>query len=151
MKNTDCLSEQDLTLHYYKELPPDAAELAHLSGCQDCLRRYDALHKDLGALPVLTGEADSAAGTRMAARVSERLNQRRTRWLPILGGSAAAAVALVVTLVIWPSQPNAPMQAQPVQTASHTMGLEDDMPDLDFLNDLELLKELDLLRQIEGV
>jgi len=151
MKNTDCLSEQDLTLHYYGEIPADSPELEHLSSCQNCLVRYDALQKDLKSLPVLTDEADSAAGTRMAARVSERLNQRKTNWLPILGGSAAAAVALVVTLAIWPAQPNAPVQTQPVQTASHTMGLENDMPDIDFLNDLELLKELELLRQIEGV
>lgn len=151
MKNTDCLSEQDLTLHYYGEVPAEAPELEHLEGCLRCQERFTALHNDLRGLPVMAFAPDSSAGTRMAARVSERLNQRKTSWLPILGGSTAAAVALVVTLIIWPAQPNAPIQAQPVQTASHTMDLENDMPDIDFLNDLELLKELDLLRQIEGV
>lgn len=151
MKNPACLSEQNLTLHYYGEIDTSALELEHLRSCRRCQERFTALQQELEALPVMDFAADASAGTRMAARVSEKLKQRKTSWLPILGGAAAAASALVVTLVIWPAQPDAPLNAQPVQTASHTLSLENDMPDIDFLNDLELLKELDLLRQIEGV
>lgn len=152
MKNTNCLGDQDLTLHYYGEIPPSAPELQHFNDCRSCQERFAALRQDLDALPNLSQVADPAAGTRMAARVSERLARRRIVWLPVVGGAAVAAVALVVTLSIWPSQPDLQPQPQPVQTAANnTVSLEESMPDIDFLNDIELLKELELLRQIEGV
>lgn len=151
MKNANCLSDQDLTLHYYGEIPSASPELQHLDNCHLCQQRFTALQRDMAALPTLAGEVDPAAGTRMAARVSEQLSRRQSlRWLPVIGGAAVAA-ALVITLVIWPAQPEPRLQLQPVQTAANTPSLDTDMPDIDFLNDLELLKELDLLRQIEGV
>ena len=152
MKNTNCLSDQDLTLHYYGEIPPSAPELQHFNDCRSCQERFAALRQDMDDLPGLSCEADPAAGTRMAARVSEQLARRRlSRWLPVIGGATVAAATLVITLVIWPAQPEPRLQPQPVQTAANTLSLDNDMPDIDFLNDLELLKELDLLRQIEGV
>jgi len=61
-----------------------------------------------------------------------------------------AALALVITFSYNP-QPE-PLQVTLSSPAATTpMSLEEDMPDIDFLEDIELLKELDLLAQIEGV
>jgi hypothetical protein len=149
MNNKDCLTEQELTLHYYGEL--DARRSRHLADCQLCTEHLGALTAELAGLPKPDCTADALAGVRMAARVTEQLtNRRRRRWLPALGAGAVAALALVITFSYNPQQ-------EPVEvtlsspTAANSMSLEEDMPDIDFLEDIELLKELDLLAQIEGV
>jgi anti-sigma factor RsiW len=151
MNEKQCLSDQDLILHYYGELPANNAQVRHLTGCPHCAERFAALSRDLDQLPHLAYEPDHAVGTRMAARLGERLQKRRRRWLPALGAAAAAAVALVVTMMTW--TPHTP----PVHTAQVTpqiqgvQNYDDDLPDLDFLDDLDLLQNLDVLSQIEGV
>jgi hypothetical protein len=149
MNNKDCLTEQELTLHYYGEL--DASRSRHLVDCQQCTKQLEALTAELAGLPKPDCTADALAGVRMAARVTEQLtNRRRRRWLPALGAGAVAALALVITF-------SYNLQPEPVQVtlsspaAATPMSLEEDMPDIDFLEDIELLKELDLLAQIEGV
>ncbi|MGK2907031.1 MAG: anti-sigma factor family protein [Desulfuromonadales bacterium] len=151
MKNTNCLNEQDLTLHYYGELPAHPEQARHLADCLLCRKRFSALGHDLATLPELHHEPDSAAGTRMAARVMEQLNRPRRNWMPALGASAIAAVALVVTFTDWSPQHQQLQTVQPATQALATLNLNEDMPDIDFFEDLELLKELDLLSQIEGV
>jgi negative regulator of sigma E activity len=151
MKSNHCLSEQELVLHYYGELATNREQAHHLADCPLCGERLTALGKDLAQLPKLAQEPDPAAGIRMAARVSEQLNGKRRSWLPALGASAVAACALAVTLTLWSPQEE-PLQTAQLQTPSlTTMDLNEDMPDIYFLDDLELLKELDLLSQIEGV
>ena len=149
MNSKNCLTEQDLTLHYYNEL--DENRSRHLAGCQRCAERLATLTTELAALPKPDCTADALAGVRMAARVTEQLtNRRRRRWLPALGAGTVAALALVITF-------SYNLQPEPVQVtlsspaAANPMSLEEDMPDIDFLEDIELLKELDLLAQIEGV
>ena len=149
MNSKDCLTEQELTLHYYGEL--DASRSRHLVDCQECTEQLEALTSELAGLPKPDCTADALAGVRMAARVTEQLtNHRRRRWLPALGAGAVAALALVITFSYNP-QPE-PVQvtlSSPVTLTS--MSLEEDMPEIDFLEDIELLKELELLAQIEGV
>ncbi len=151
MKNKNCLSEQDLILHYYGELSANDVQAHHLADCLLCREHLSALSRDLANFPELPHRLDAAAGTRMAARVSERLNRRSRNWIPALGASLATAVALLITLSIWSpmSQQKKTVQypVQPLTVAS----LNEDMPDIDFIEDLELLKELELLSQIEGV
>ncbi|MDT8445170.1 MAG: hypothetical protein RQ722_12815, partial [Desulfuromonadales bacterium] len=136
MKNKNCPSEQDLILHYYGELPATDERVHHLADCPLCEKRVSALRHDLAKLPDLSHEPDFAAGTRMAARVNERLNRRRRNWIPVLGASSAAAVAVVITLSIWSpmSQQKQTVQypLQPLTVAS----LNEDMPDIDFIEDL---------------
>jgi len=43
MNNKDCLTEQELTLHYYGEL--DASRCRHLVDCQDCTEQLEALQE----------------------------------------------------------------------------------------------------------
>ncbi len=149
MKKKNCLSEQDLTLHYYDELHADHEQTLHLAECLLCKERLSALKHDLSKLPQLPHEPDSAAGTRMAARVTEQLSGRRRNWLPTIGASAIAACALLITISIWPPQKQLVETAQ--LTPATPLSLNEDMPDIDFLEDLELLQELELLSQIEGV
>jgi hypothetical protein len=147
MNSKDCLTEQELTLHYYGEL--DASRSRHLADCQLCMENLGTLTTDLAGLPKPDCTPDALAGVRMAARVNEQLTSRR-RWLPAFGAGAVAALALVVTFSYNP-------QPEPVQVTLSSpstvtsMSLEEDMPEIDFLEDIELLKELELLSQIEGV
>ena len=149
MTNKNCLNEQDLILLYYEELPAAGKEVLHLANCLVCRQRLQALSDDLSDLPMMTQEVDSHAGTRMAARVTEQLKRPRWKWLPVIGTSAVAALAIVLTISFWNPQ------QELHQTASNgsqlTTDLDEEMPDIDFLDDLEILKELELLSQIEGV
>ena len=151
MKSNNCLSEQELTLHYYGELASTSEQAQHMINCPLCAKRFAALSNDLSTLPSFTHEPDFAAGTRMAARVSEQLNRRRRNWLPALGASAVAALALVVTIAVWTPQTDLVQTVQLTNSPLTTMNLNEDMPDIDFLDELELLQELELLSQIEGV
>ena len=150
MKNKNCLSEQDLVLHYYGELPTKGEQVRHIDSCPLCKQRFEALGNDLEKLPNLAYETDFASGTRMAARVNEELNRRRN-WVPALGASTVAAVALVAAMFIWTPQTKLEQPTQMTNSSYATMSLNEDMPDIDFLDELELLKELELLSQIEGV
>ena len=152
MKNNKCLSEQDLVLHYYDELSASGAPAHHLVDCPLCAERFAALGDDLAKLPKLSQEPNPAANIRMVARVNEQLSSNRRSWIPALGASAAAVIALVITLSIWSPQEELLQTAQTSTPPSMTtMSLSEDMPDIDFIEDLDLLKELDLLSQIEGV
>lgn len=151
MKKTDCLNEADLILHYYGELPADGEQARHLRDCPSCALQITRLQSDLARLPGLAHEPDHAAGTRMAARVTEQRHRRRRSWLPALGASAVAATALVVSIANWSPQQD-PVQKATLHSGDLAlMDYNEDLPDIDFLEDLELLKTLDLLSQIEGV
>jgi len=149
MNSKDCLTEQELTLHYYNEL--DVSRSRHLAVCQCCTERLGKLSAELAGLPRPDCTPDALAGVRMAARVNETLmTRRRKRWLPVLGAGTVAAIALTITLSRAP-QPEPVQVTLPTPEYATSMGLEEDMPDIDFLEDIELLKELELLVQIEGV
>jgi hypothetical protein len=49
MNSKDCLTEQELTLHYYGEL--DASRSLHLADCQQCTEHLGALTAELAKLP----------------------------------------------------------------------------------------------------
>ncbi len=76
MNSKNCLTEQDLTLHYYNEL--DENRSRHLAGCQRCAERLATLTTELAALPKPDCTADALAGVRMAARVKEKLTNSPT-------------------------------------------------------------------------
>ncbi|MEJ2492014.1 MAG: hypothetical protein P8Y73_07720 [Desulfuromonadales bacterium] len=151
MNSQDCLTEQDLTLHYYGEQTEHGSATEHLQRCDHCTARLAALRRDLERLPTLDTRADDHAGTRMAARVSEQIRKRRSRaWLPAVGAATAATLALMLTLIQSP-QTEPPASVPAGSPAMATLSIEEDMPGIDFLEDMELLQELDLLTQIEGV
>jgi hypothetical protein len=150
--NRDCLSERDLILLHYGE-PPErttpAAASVHLAACPDCRGRQERLAADLGRIPGI--DPDPAAATRIAARVTERLHHRRRRWLPVAGAAVAATAALVITLTLRSPQTGSEQIALPATPSLTTLILEEEMPDLDFLENLELIEDIELLQQIEGV
>ena len=150
MNNKHCLSEQDLVLHYYQEFSESSAESLHLANCPECEQRLNALSREMAAFPDLPWVTDPHAATRMATRVSEQLKRPHKKWLPAIGTTAIASVALALAITLWSPQ------QELLQTSSITSGpladnLDGEMSDIDFLEDLELLKELELLSQIEGV
>ena len=150
MNNKHCLSEQDLILHYYQEFATTSAEALHLANCPECEERLNALRTDMAALPELPEDIDPHAATRMAARVSEQLKRPRKNWLPAIGTTAIASVALALAITLWSPQQELP-QTSSITTSLLADNLAQEMSDIDFLEDLELLKELELLSQIEGV
>lgn len=152
--NTPCLNERDLILLHYGEAPesmPAADAATHLRDCAGCRKRQAELGADLAHLPQ-AGPDDPAAGLRVTAKVRGRLRRSPPRrWLPVLGGTAAAAAALAITLVALPPRETARPAAQPAISLTHSTVEEDEMPDLDFLEEYELLEELEFLEQLEGV
>ena len=150
MNNKHCLSEQDLILHYYQECTETSAETLHLANCADCEQRLKALRADMATLPELPEDIDPLAATRMTARVFEQLKRPRKSWLPAIGTTAIASVALALAITLWSPQQELP-QISSITTAPLADNLDQEMSDIDFLEDLELLKELELLSQIEGV
>ena len=150
MNNKHCLSEQDLILHYYQEFSESSSESLHLVNCPECKERLNALSRKMADLPDLPEVIDAHVATRMAARVSEQLKHPRKKWLPAIGTTAFASVALALAVTLW--SPQQELQQSPfVTTTPLADNLDGEMSDIDFLEDLELLKELELLSQIEGV
>ena len=150
MNNKNCLSEQDLILHYYQEFAESSAESLHLANCPECEERLNVLRREMGDLPDLPEAVDPHAATRIAARVSEQLKRPRKSWLPAIGTTAIASVALALAVTLWTPQQELP-QTSSITSVPLADNLEGEMSDIDFLEDLELLKELELLSQIEGV
>jgi predicted anti-sigma-YlaC factor YlaD len=150
MKSTKCINDQDLTLLYYGEI--EEGELQqHLSNCSSCSDRFNQLSRDLNTLPQQDCQVDDHAGIRMAARVSEQIGRpQRKKWLPAMGASTAAVLAIVLTMTgSPPSEVTQVSQIQP--TVVMAPELNEDMPDIEFLDNLELLQDLEFLAQLEGV
>lgn len=168
----DCLNERDLTLLHYGETPdgitPEAAAV-HLASCTACRARREQLAAALARIPT-SPDPDPVVATRIAARVNERLGQKR-RWLPVAGAATAGAIALTMALIVWvPNnrQPatidqqqiadNQPPTPGPRVTGSEQLFVGPPQPvirqatlELDLLDKLDLLEELETLRAIEGV
>jgi len=158
--NPTCLNERDLILLHYGETPEQttpAAAAAHLAACPACQARRARLAADLARIPAAT-DPDPAVATRIAARVTERLN-RRHRWLPAAGAAVAGAIALTLAVVVWlPSHQSPVTTRQPPVASSEQPFVGPPQPvirqatlDLDLLDQLDLLEELDTLQAIEGV
>jgi len=158
--NPNCLNERDLILLHYGEIPEQttpAAAAAHLAACPACQARSVRLAADLARIPAAT-DPDPAVATRIAARVTERLN-RRHRWLPAAGAAVAGAIALTLAVVVWlPSHQSPAITRQPPVASSEQPFVGPPQPvirqatlDLDLLDQLDLLEELETLQAIEGV
>jgi hypothetical protein len=158
--NPDCLNERNLILLHYGESPDGItveAATAHLTNCAACRSRRDQLAADLLRIPT-AGEPDPAVITRMAARVSERLDRKR-RWMPLTGGATAGVIALAVAIIVWTPTGQLPAPNPPprvVTSESPFVGplqpvIREATLDLDFLEQLDLLEELETLRALEGV
>ena len=158
--NPNCLNERDLILLHYGESPEQttpAAAAAHLAACPACQARSVRLAADLARIPAAT-DPDPAVATRIAARVTERLN-RRHRWLPAAGAAVAGAIALTLAVVVWlPSHQSPATNSQSPVASIEQPFVGPPRPvirqatlDLDLLDQLDLLEELDTLQAIEGV
>jgi hypothetical protein len=164
--NPNCLTERDLILLHYGERPEQttpAAAATHLAACPDCQARRMRLAADLARIPA-AADPDPAVATRIAARVTERL-QRKPRWLPVAGAAVAGAIALALAVVVWlpnnqppatGNQPLASLQSPVASSEQPFVGPPQPLNrqatlDLDLLDQLDLLEELETLQAIEGV
>lgn len=149
MNSTPCLSEKDLILHHYGELAAAERGARHLAQCQECRTRLASLRADLERLPAPPVEIDDPVRARLAARVTERLQQPSWRWRPALGAAVVAAgVVLAFSQMSWPPKGGLqPRNQGDIQIASGPA----EGPELEMLEELDLLENLEVLRQIEGV
>ena len=152
MKSKDCLTEQELIFFYYGEsLNNEKALTDHLTDCESCQQRLANLSKDLGRLPPLDCQADDHAGTRLAARLQERLSRSRPNfWLPAAGISIVAGLLIFLNVSSPPPSVSPQISAQMPGT-EYGLDVTVDPPEIEFLEHLELLHELDVLAQLEGV
>ena len=137
MNNIKCLNDQDLILHCYGELKDDSTQKLHLDNCPLCAKRLAFISNDLARLPALEYESNRFAGTRMAARVSEKIRQpKRNRLVPVIGIAVTATLAMVTAFIVSPQQQV--NQLAHVESSALTNGMiEDSMPDIDFLEEFE--------------
>lgn len=149
MRQSDCLSEQDLTLLHYGEAPDTLsleAARQHLSSCPDCSELSRCLSRDLNSLPTFEPELATHNATRLAARVVDSLPRRRSLLPAIAGAFSTAAIIFAVT--IWTPEPQVVhnVAIQPPVAIEQPA-----VPEVDLLENLELLKEFDTLSEIVGV
>ena len=100
------ISEEDLVLLRYGELPEAHPAHAHLAECPRCRDAHAALERFLGALePAPVPERDAGYEDRVFASVTARLAPPvRTAWAGWLAWprlAAAAAVLLLAVLAFW--------------------------------------------------
>lgn len=163
----DCLTERDLILLHYGEAPDrtsPVAAAAHLAACPACRTRREQLAADLARVQAVA-DPDPAVATRLAARVNERLQEKRP-WLPVAGAAVAGALALTIAVFVGlPGSQQPASHGQPLVTSVQqpAAGIEQQFVgpprpairqatlDLDLLDQLDLLEELETLQAIEGV
>jgi hypothetical protein len=100
------LTEDDLVLHYYGEMPAaeEAAATRHLSSCANCRHEYTSLQRVLGAIDetTLAPELPPSFERVVWARLEPDLKKARRRWMSrlVLSPAPLALAASVVVLVI---------------------------------------------------
>lgn len=98
------LSEDDLVLHYYGEMPPadEAAAAAHLDSCRECRGEYTRLQRVLGSVSdIATAPVDLPVSFERTvwARLEPNLRKERRGWISWLG-LAPAPMALAATVIL---------------------------------------------------
>jgi hypothetical protein len=103
---TPHLSEDDLVLHYYGELPAaeDAAAASHLGSCHRCSADYARLQRVLGAVDedaLSTAESLPPSFERTVwARLEPRLREERRGWISWLLASPAPLTLAAAVIVL---------------------------------------------------
>ena len=101
------LTEEDLVLHYYGELPPsgESAAAVHLAACPDCRAEYTTLQRILGAVDetsVSQVDLPSSFERTVWARLEPNLPREQRGWIAWLMASPAplGVAASIVVLVV---------------------------------------------------
>jgi hypothetical protein len=101
------LTEDDLVLHYYGEMPAaeETAATKHLGSCASCREEYTSLQRVLGAIDETTfspGELPPSFERVVWARLEPDLKRERRGWMSwlVLSPAPLALAATVVVLVI---------------------------------------------------
>lgn len=120
-------TDDELILHYYGESDDARAMTQHLEACVTCADAYRSIHDMLHSIPAPHApERGAFYGSRVWARVSERLTTRRTFWaMRRLTVCTAAAAVLVATFVAGRMWSREPVAAPPTHLATRTSGAQD--------------------------
>lgn len=98
------LTDDDLVLHYYGELPGsvEAGAREHLSGCETCRRAFTRLQRVLGAVsePALAADVDDGFERRVWARLQPNLEVERRGWRGWLAFAPAPLALAAAVLVL---------------------------------------------------
>lgn len=100
------LTDDDLVLHYYGELPGnmEQAAAAHLASCPACRVEYTRLQRVLGTIDEtsVTPEVPASLERTVWARLEPNLRRQRRRWTfrMLLSPAPLALAAAVVLLVV---------------------------------------------------
>lgn len=142
---------EKLTLFHYGELNP-AEHLwveTHIKHCPACRQEVEQVGSMLEMLPKDEHEISREAIRSLNERVSRRLRPRlRLPFRPVIGGSLAAAAALVLTMTFYSPTPE--LQQSPSETSRQADRQTDRLPEAELLRNLDLLENLDLLQELEG-
>jgi hypothetical protein len=101
---TEHLTEDDLVLHYYGEMPAqdESAAAAHLDGCKQCRAGYTRLQRVLGSVDeaaLVPVELPPSFERTVWARLEPNLRKQRRGWISWLV-MAPAPLALAATVVL---------------------------------------------------
>ena len=128
------LTDDELVLHYYGELPATAerAALEHLSGCDTCGRAFTRLQGVLGAVtePALAADVDDGFERRVWARLEPDLRPDRRSWrswltLAPAPLAVAAAVLVLVGAAFFAGRVSSPREAGSGEAAAATDGVRE--------------------------
>lgn len=123
------LTDDDLVLHYYGELPApgEAAARKHLSGCDTCRRTFTRLQRVLGAVnePALAPDVEDGFERRVWARLQPDLRPERRSWQAWLTVAPAplalaAAVLVLVGAAFFAGRVSSPREAGSGQAIATT-------------------------------
>jgi hypothetical protein len=100
---TEHLTEDDLVLHYYGEMPPqdESVAAAHLDACKQCRADYTRLQRVLGSVDeaLVPMELPPSFERTVWARLEPNLRRQRRGWISWLV-MAPAPLALAATVVL---------------------------------------------------
>jgi hypothetical protein len=123
------LSEDDLVLHYYGEMPAgeEAAAAAHLGSCAACHAEYTSLQRTLGAIDeraVSQVELPPSFERTVWARLEPNLRKERRGWMSwlLFAPAPLALAAAVLVLVVGAFFAGRALSPAPVTTPAATGG-----------------------------
>ncbi len=150
MTNKHCLSEQQLALYVFGELPGEQHRRAdaHLADCPDCRRRQASLAEVRARLPRDEMELSAAEERQFAARVAAAAQRRKAgSRLQAWGAAATAVAAGAIALAIF-TPDNVTFER--AQQSRQQLAEIDLVEHMEMLEELELLEMMELLEMLEG-
>lgn len=150
MKNSNCLTEQSLTLYSCDDLTSEEMQSAsdHLAHCPDCSRELASIRRTWAALPRTELTLTEGEKNRFAEQVVLAARKRHSSSrLQVWGAAATTVTAGLLAVMIFQTDNLPTHQSGPLPSQLADFDL---VENLDLLEEMELLEHLDLLELLEG-